>query len=63
MKKSLPARNRSRSRRKVISLDATEFIKKQYPTKLPISMITAISKLYSKTKPIPQDNKILKRFS
>ncbi len=63
MRKSLPARSRSRSQRKTLSVDLTEFIKKQFPTKTPISMITGISKLYCKNKPTTKDSKIIKRFA
>jgi hypothetical protein len=63
MRKSLPARSRSRSHRKTLSVDLTDFIKKQYPTKIPITMATGISKLYCKSKPTTKDSKIIKRFA
>lgn len=63
MRKTSLIHHRSNPKLRSISLDLKDFIKKQYPTKIPVAFVTSISKVYSKNKPTTKDSKILKRFS
>ena len=52
MRKSLQQKTRSKSKNRNASADLAEFIKKQYPTKIPIATLTGMSKLYAQRSPL-----------
>jgi hypothetical protein len=52
MRKSLQQKTRSKSKNRNASADLADFIKKQYPTKIPIATLTGMSKLFAQRAPL-----------
>lgn len=56
-------KGKSKSLQKAASGGLVDFLKAQYPKNVPVSALTAVSKYYTKGKPLNKDDKIVKRLA
>ena len=54
---------KSKSLQKSASGGLVDFLKAQYPKKVPVAALTAISKYFAKGRPLQKDDKIIKRLA
>ena len=56
-------KGKSKSLQKAASTGLIDFLKAQYPKKVPVAALTAVSKYYSKGRPLQKDDKIIQRLA